>query len=124
MKAIPILTVSVLLAASAAVFAEPMEAAAGKKVFNHHCDACHSEDSSKNTFGPTLAGIVGRKAASLPRFAYSDAMKDSGLVWSEGNLRKWIANNEKLVPGTRMRHVSITDTAEQNYLIAYLKTLK
>ncbi|MFT5722045.1 MAG: cytochrome c [Motiliproteus sp.] len=124
MKAISMIAVSGLLAASAVVSAESMEAAAGKSVFNHNCEACHSEDSSKNTFGPTLTGVVGRKAASLPRFAYSEALKDSAIVWSEGNLRKWVVNNEKLVPGTRMRHVSITDTAEQNYLIAYLETLK
>ncbi|MNT12602.1 Cytochrome c2 [compost metagenome] len=67
---------------------------------------------------------MGRPAASVPRFAYSEAMQASGITWSEDNLRKWIADNEALVPGTRMRHVSITDQAEQDYLISFLRSLK
>ena len=85
--------------------------------------ACHSPDPSKNGFGPTLSGVIGRPAGTLPRFAYSDGLKDSGLVWTEDNLRQWIADNEKLVPGTRMRHVSITDAAAQDFLIAYISSL-
>ncbi len=98
--------------------------AAGRQLFNHHCTACHSLDTSKNAFGPSLVGVLGRPAASVPRFAYSKAMQASGLTWTEDNLRKWITDNEALVPGTRMRHVSITDPAEQDYLISFLHTLK
>jgi cytochrome c len=109
---------------SSATYAdEEAMAAAGRVVF-HKCEACHSMDPSKNTFGPSLHGVVGRDAASLPRFHYSEALAQSGLVWTEENLRKWISDNEALVPDTRMRHVSITDRAEQDYLIAFLKTLK
>lgn len=123
-KLIKPMVVTAVLAMSATVSAaETMEQAAGKEVFNR-CHACHSEDPSKNTFGPSLTGVVGRQAASLPRFGYSKALRDSGITWTEENLRKWVADNEKLVPGTRMRHVSISDTAEQTYLIAYLKALK
>jgi len=118
------LAAACVLAASAVNAADTMESAAGSQLFSHHCHACHSEDSSKNTFGPSLTGVVGRQAASLPRYVYSDALKASGVIWTEQNLRKWITDNEKFVPGTRMRHVSITDQAEQDYLIAYLKTLK
>ena len=101
---------------------DAMMQAAGKELFNK-CSACHSLDSSKNAFGPDLSGVVGRKAASLPRFAYSEALQKSDITWTEANLRKWIAGNDQFVPGTRMRHVEITDKAEQDYLIAYLKTL-
>lgn len=101
---------------------EEMMQAAGQEIFKK-CSSCHSADSSKNTFGPSLSGIINRKAASLPRFAYSEALKNSGLTWTEANLRRWVANNDILVPGTRMRHVQITDVAEQNYLLAYLKSL-
>jgi cytochrome c len=98
--------------------------AAGHQLFVHHCTACHSLDTSKNAFGPSLVGVLGRPAATVPRFAYSKAMEDSGITWTEDNLRKWIADNEALVPGTRMRHVAITDQAEQDYLISFLRTLK
>ncbi|MGQ7960282.1 c-type cytochrome [Pseudomonas sp. SP16.1] len=116
-----------LCAALAAPFAAADEAgmaAAGLQLFKHHCTACHSLDTSENAFGPSLVGVVGRPAASVPRFAYSQAMQASGLTWNEDNLRKWITDNEALVPGTRMRHVAITDKAEQDYLISFLRTLK
>lgn len=47
----------------------------------------------------------------------------SGLIWTEDNLRKWISDNVHMVPNTLMPHVSISDPAEQIYLIAYLKKL-
>lgn len=102
---------------------EGMMQAAGQEIFKK-CSSCHSTDSSKNAFGPSLVGVVNRKAASLPRYAYSDALKKSGLTWTEANLRRWVAGNDILVTGTRMRHVQITDAAEQDYLLAYLKSLK
>src|SRR3990167_4936674 len=71
--------------------------AAGRQLFTHHCTACHSLDTSENAFGPSLFGVVGRPAASVPRFAYSNAMQASGITWTEDNLRKWIADNEALV---------------------------
>mgnify|MGYP001472047247 CR=1 FL=1 len=117
------------LLASGAAFAQggpapkSAEEAAGKQVF-HQCAACHSLDSSKNAFGPSLYNVVGRKAGSMPRFDYSEALKASNITWTEDNLRQWIAGNDTFVPGTRMRHVAITDKAEQDYLIAFLKALK
>ena len=121
-------TLSVALLATPLVYAQEqnqdMQEAAGRQLFLHHCSACHSLDSSKNAFGPSLIGVLGRPAGSVPRFAYSKAMQNAGLTWTEDNLRKWISNNEGLVPGTRMRHVSISDPAEQDYLVSFLATLK
>ena len=118
-----LLAASISFSSSVMADSEAMMQAAGKELFNK-CSACHSLDESKNAFGPSLIGVVGRKAASLPRFAYSDALRNSDITWTDENLRKWIAGNDTFVPGTRMRHVEITDKAEQDYLIAYLKTLK
>ena len=107
-------------AANQTIAAETIEESAGKQVF-HRCMACHSVEPGKLGFGPNLHGVIGRPAASLPTFVYSDALKASGIIWTEDNLRKWIAGNTDFVPGTRMRHVAITDKAEQDYLLAYLK---
>ena len=96
------------------------EQAAGRHVFEEHCAPCHAQPAS---YGPSLEGVVGRRAGTLPLFPYSDALKKSGVVWTEGNLRKWIANSAKMIPNTLMPHVSISDPAEQIYLVAYLKTL-
>lgn len=99
------------------------EAAAGLQVFKK-CQECHSLNPALNTFGPNLRGVYMRKAASLPRFDYSEALKKSNLVWDEQNLRDWVAGNTWLVRGTRMRHIQITDPAERDYLVAFLKTFK
>jgi cytochrome c len=101
------------------------EQAAGRKLFVDHCAACHAQNpGTLVVFGPSLDGVVGRRAGSVAGFPYSEALKNSGLVWTEDNLRKWIADSAHMVPGTLMPHASITDPAEQIYLIAYLKTLK
>lgn len=97
---------------------------AGHHMFEHRCRSCHADDPALKAYGPSLIGVVGRKAGSLEGFAYSDAMKASGLVWTEGALRGWIADNTGFLPGTRMRHVGITDKQEQDYLLAYIMTLK
>lgn len=97
---------------------------AGQFMFEHRCRSCHADDPALKGYGPSLLGVLGRKAGSLDGFAYSDAMKASGIVWTEGALRAWIADNTGLLPGTRMRHVAITDRSEQDYLIAYVKTLR
>jgi len=73
--------------------------------------------------GPSLTGVVGRPAASVAGFPYSDALKKSGLTWTEDNLRAWIAEPSHTVPGTLMPHVSLSDRAEQLYVIACFKTL-
>ncbi len=100
------------------------EQVAGKQIFYNHCVACHVLKRGAHGYGPSLYGVVNRQAGSLPGFAYSDALKKSGLVWTEDNLQKWIGNNAALVPNTLMPHVSISDPAEQIYVVAFLRTLK
>jgi cytochrome c len=101
------------------------EQTAGRQVFRDHCASCHARKPNQRiAFGPNLKGVVGRKAASVPGFPYSEALKKSGLIWTEDNLKKWIADSATMVPGTLMAHVSISDPAEQIYLVSYLKTLK
>jgi cytochrome c len=97
---------------------------AGQVMFEHRCRSCHADDPAAKSYGPPLTGIVGRKAGSVAGFDYSDAMKTSGIVWDETSLRAWIADNKGFLPGTRMRHVGVTDSMEKDFLISYLKTLK
>ncbi len=97
---------------------------AGRIMFEQRCQSCHAADPERKAYGPSLVGVVGRKAGTLPGFEYSEAMSKSGIVWNENSLRAWMADNDGFMPGTRMRHVGITDAAEQNFLLAYIKTLK
>lgn len=120
-----LLSVAVAVPASAEVTAAGQKAmvAAGKIMFDQRCHVCHSENPETASYGPTLKGIIGRQAGSVEGFEYSDALTNSGIVWTEESLRAWIANNTAMMPGTRMRHVGIDDKAEQDFLIAYLRSI-
>jgi len=61
------------------------DVATGKLVFRK-CQACHSLESGKNGLGPSLAGLIGKKASSVPNYNYSPAMKGSNLTWDVGTL--------------------------------------
>ena len=63
---------------------------------------CHSLEKGINGVGPSLFGVIGRKAGSEAGFAYSAALKNSGIVWTDDNLKEWIAGPQKMVPGTMM----------------------
>lgn len=97
--------------------------AAGEIMFEQRCRSCHADDPALKAYGPSLIGVLGRKAGSLEGYEYSDAMKNSGIVWNENTLRAWMADNDGFMPGTRMRHVGISDRAEQDFLLTYLKAL-
>jgi len=77
------------------------DAAAGRLVYRK-CQACHSMDAGKNMLGPSLAGIMGRKAGTESGYNYSAAMKQSGLVWDGNTLDAYLADPQKLVPGNKM----------------------
>lgn len=126
-SAVAALAATCVLAGSAVAMSPAGEEAmnkAGHVMFDHRCRSCHADDPAKQSYGPSLVGVFGRKAASVEGFAYSDAMKASGIVWTEDALRAWIADNTGVMPGTRMKHMAITDTNEQDFIISYLKSLK
>ncbi len=93
--------------------------AAGKKVFKK-CKACHTLKAGKNRIGPSLAGILGRPAASVKGFKYSKAMKGSGLVWDTETLGQYLESPKKLVPKTKMIFKGLKKEKDRVNLIAYL----
>jgi len=96
----------------------------GEIIFGR-CGACHTvEKGGGNGLGPNLSGVVGRKAGSLQGFPYSPALKNSKLVWTEDTLHKWVADPQKLVPGTRMIFNGLRNKQDIDDLVAYLKTKK
>ncbi|GGI18158.1 c-type cytochrome [Oxalicibacterium faecigallinarum] len=97
---------------------------AGKKVFQN-CVYCHQVGpSARNILGPHLNGIIGRPAGSVSNFAYSPAMKNSGIVWTEEKLRDFVRKPGKVVPSNKMRFFGLWSDTEADNLIAYLRTLK
>jgi cytochrome c len=112
-----ILALLCFLAAAPAVFAAP----AGAELFNR-CKICHSVDAGgPNRVGPNLHGVFGRTAGSVPGFAYSPAMKKSGIVWNGDTLTKFLRDPLGFMPGSRMGFPGIADDKALADLIAYLK---
>jgi cytochrome c len=81
------------------------------------CMSCHSIDD--NDIGPRHRGVVGRPAASVPGYAYSPALKASGLVWTPANLDRWLTDPQKLVPGARM-FFQVAKPQDRADIIAFL----
>jgi len=87
------------------------------------CIACHSVTGS-NGVGPSLKGIMSRKAGSYPGFRYSRAMKSYGKPWDKTNLAAYLANPQQAVPGNTMPFAGVPDASQRNAIIAYLATLQ
>lgn len=98
------------------------DAAAGKTVFENQCSSCHTTIADKDGFGPSLAGVVGRKSGSRTGYKYSAAMSNAGLTWDAATLDAFLTSSTAKVPGTAMA-VSITDASARANVIAYLGTL-
>jgi len=103
------------LAASAA--AAPADVATGEAVYAR-CQACHALAYDRT--GPRHCGLIGRRAGSVPGYAYSEAMKKSKIVWSAATLDRFLANPTAAVPGTTMGYAGVADAKERAALIAYL----
>jgi cytochrome c len=72
--------------------------------------------------GPSLAGIFGRKAGSVESFKrYSPAMRQSGVVWTEDTLGKFLADPQAMIHGNWMTFAGIEDAKDRAALIAYLR---
>ena len=104
-------------ASTPAAFAQG-DPAAGKALYASRCSACHSIDF--NGTGPMHRNLFGRRAGSVPGFAYSAALKQSNVVWSEATLDRWLTDPEKFIPGQRM-FISVPDAKERADLIAWLR---
>ncbi len=88
------------------------------------CASCHSTQPGKTLFGPSLAGIAGRKAGALPSYAYSAAMKSAKFSWNAALLDRWLKDPRKLVPGTRMPFAGIQDPTARKSVVDFLMSAR
>jgi cytochrome c len=118
-RAAGLLATMALAAAGAAANAEG-DAARGEKRFEE-CIACHSVEPGTNGIGPTLHGVLGRKAGELADFRFSPALKRSAITWTAQTLDDFVADPQKIVPANRMPYAGMPDAADRADLIAYLQ---
>ena len=108
-----------LIATSTAVMAQ--DVAKGEILFKK-CVICHSiGPGAQNKVGPAQNGLDGRKAGTVPNYQYSDANKNSGIVWNEATFKEYIKDPKAKIPGTKMVFAGIKNDQEINDLWAYLK---
>ena len=96
------------------------DTAAGQSAFAR-CKICHTlEAGGRSPVGPNLHGIFGRKAGTLEGYGYSAAMKNSGIVWDDETLAKYLRDPKGSMPGNKMAFPGIKNDAEMANLLAYL----
>lgn len=100
---------------AAAAEGDPMR---GKAIYDR-CIACHALE--RDRVGPRHCGLFGRRAGTVPNFRYSEAMRRSGIVWSDETLDRFLADPLKTVPGTTMGYAGIKNADERRDLIAWLR---
>jgi len=126
MKQTALLSLALILATGftgTAVAAGDTEA--GARLFSKTCGGCHSIcENARGGFGPQLNGIIGRQAGTTADYQYSEAMKNSGVVWTRDKLAAYIEAPKKVVSGTRMIFWGISDPQKIDNLLAYLETFQ
>ncbi|WP_228028428.1 c-type cytochrome [Donghicola mangrovi] len=102
---------------------EAVKVTAGETLFKAECRRCHAPDADHDSYGPPLENVVGRAAGTYPDYDYSTALEASGIVWTPAALRAWMEDNDGFMPGTKMRHVGISDPTVQEFILAYLSSI-
>jgi len=115
-----LITAAVLIAASMGT-GLAQDVAKGESSFKK-CLPCHRiGPGAKNLVGPVLNGLDGRKSGSVADYSYSDANKNSGIVWNEATFKEYIKDPRAKIPGTKMTFAGIKNEQEVNDLWAYIK---
>ncbi|WP_394805282.1 c-type cytochrome [Kordiimonas aquimaris] len=90
---------------------------AGEKLYGR-CKGCHAFEY--NRVGPKHCGLKGRRAGSLDGYRFSEAMKQSGIVWNVETLDRFLKSPTKVIPRTSMGYGGVKDDAERRLLVAYM----
>ena len=96
------------------------DAAHGAELFQQNCAACHSPERGQNLVGPSLYSVVGRAAASIADFSYSDAMKHCGIVWTPDQLVAYLKAPRRYIPGVKMMFPGLPDQKDREDVVAFL----
>ena len=96
------------------------DATAGERTFRQ-CATCHKLEAGKQAIGPSLFGVIGRKAGTLAGYTYSGPMKNSGLTWTEQTLFDFLENPRGKIAGTKMTFGGLKKPQDRANVIAFIK---
>lgn len=108
-----------LACASLTASAGDCPASRGEEIFQK-CTACHSRQAGKHLMGPSLHGLSGRPAGQIEGFLFSNALRDSAVVWSGATLDEFLKNPQAFIPGTVMPFGGIQNDSDRAALVCYL----
>lgn len=94
--------------------------AKGEKIYTK-CAACHSLTPNESLMGPSLHGVINRKAGSLSSFTYSQAMADSKIKWTKPELNEFLLNPKKKLPGTSMPFSGLRNDKARAAVVCYIE---
>jgi cytochrome c len=113
-------TLAVVFVLLMPVVVRAADTAAGQAAYAR-CKICHTlETGGRSPVGPNLHGVFGRKAGTLEGYSYSAAMKNSGIVWDDETLAKYLRDPRGSMPGNKMAFPGIKNDEEMANLLAYL----
>jgi cytochrome c2 len=106
--------------------AQAQDVSAGERLFKRYCGICHiaEKDSTRRLQGPNLWGLIGRKAGTVEGFRYTDANKNSGIVWTAETLDPYLTDPREVIKGTTMAFVGVKKPDERKAIIEYLAAQK
>lgn len=119
-----VLVATIALASAQAAPANKALAAKGQPIFAAQCGICHGIAAGATGIGPSLHGVVGRKAGSLAGYNYSSAMKATAYNWTPTHLKTYLAAPSSVIPNNKMPYAGLKNPAQLAAVIAYLESLK
>ncbi len=106
--------------------ATEIDLAASKAAFSSRCASCHSDKVGGKGLGPSLAGLIGRRAGSLEGYRYSDAMKSADVVWTPESLDAYLLDIKGFIPNNKMVPLfpaGVQDAKQRKLIIQYIQSL-
>lgn len=97
------------------------ELAQGEQVFKK-CERCHTLNAGgAQQEGPNLHGVFGRKAGTAPGWTFSEAMKNSNVIWTRETLDAYLAKPKEFMPDSTMNFPGLRKSEDRDAVITYLE---